>query len=111
MSCVPAFQALAHRIGPQTMQRWLDRLGYGDRDLSAGIDVFWLPAPGRKTLLISPYESVDLVATAEEVLAAKSKELEEAGVSVAREFDPALHHHENPALTAGISWLQQPVIE
>lgn len=60
-SCVPAFQNLARKIGPQQMQFWIDRMGYGDRDLSAGIDVFWLPAPGRKTLLISPEEQAKLI--------------------------------------------------
>jgi beta-lactamase class D len=53
-SCVPAFQNLARRIGPVKMQEWLDRIGYGDRNMSAGTDVFWLPARGRKTILISP---------------------------------------------------------
>jgi beta-lactamase class D len=61
VSCVPAFQNLARKIGPQRMQFWIDRMGYGDRDLSAGIDVFWLPAPGRKTLLISPEEQAKLI--------------------------------------------------
>jgi len=61
VSCVPAYQALARQIGPERMQAWLDKLGYGDRDLSAGIDCFWLPAPGRKTLLISPEEQAQEV--------------------------------------------------
>ncbi len=62
-SCVPAFQALARKIGAGQMQKWLDALGYGDRDISAGIDVFWLPhPPERKTLLISPMEQAQLLA-------------------------------------------------
>lgn len=62
-SCVPAFQALARKIGAGQMQKWLDALGYGDRDISAGIDVFWLPhPPERKTLLISPTEQAQLLA-------------------------------------------------
>ncbi len=61
-SCVPAFQDLARKIGPKRMQAALDKLGYGDRDISAGIDVFWLPASGRKTLLISPAEQAALTA-------------------------------------------------
>lgn len=60
-SCVPAFQSLARTIGPGRMQSWLDRIGYGDRDLSAGVDVFWLPAGGRKTILISPMEQAVLM--------------------------------------------------
>jgi beta-lactamase class D len=44
------------------MQSWLDKISYGDRNISAGIDVFWLPEPGRKTLLISPDEQVQMLA-------------------------------------------------
>ncbi len=55
-SCVPAFQNLARQIGSERMQFWIDKLDYGDRNISAGIDVFWLPAKGRKTILISPLE-------------------------------------------------------
>jgi beta-lactamase class D len=61
VSCVPAFQALARQIGAQPMKEWIDKIGYGDRNLKAGIDVFWLPAPGRKTLLISPEEQAFLL--------------------------------------------------
>ena len=61
-SCVPAFQALARKIGAEKMQLWIDKIGYGDRNLSAGIDVFWLPNPGRKTVLISPGEQAQLLA-------------------------------------------------
>lgn len=61
VSCVPAFQALARRIGPDRMRAWIDRIGYGDRDVSAGPDVFWLPAPGRRTVLITPREQAELI--------------------------------------------------
>lgn len=61
-SCVPAFQDLARKIGPLRMNLWIDKIGYGNRDTSAGIDVFWLPAPGRKTILISPKEQARLMA-------------------------------------------------
>jgi beta-lactamase class D len=60
-SCVPAFQALSRQIGPERTQSWIEKLEYGDRDISAGIDVFWLPAKGRKTILISPFEQAQLI--------------------------------------------------
>lgn len=60
-SCVPAFQDLARRIGPDRMQSWIDKIGYGDRDISAGVDVFWLPGREWKTLLISPIEQANLM--------------------------------------------------
>lgn len=62
-SCVPAFQELARNIGAKDMQKWLDAFQLGDRDISAGIDVFWLPSPPkRKTLLISPVEQAQMLA-------------------------------------------------
>lgn len=61
VSCVPAYQRLARRIGMPRMRHWIDRIGYGDRNLSAGIDAFWLPRPGRRTLRISPLEQVRLL--------------------------------------------------
>jgi beta-lactamase class D len=41
-STVWYYQELARRVGPDEMQRQLDRLGYGNRDVSGGIDQFWL---------------------------------------------------------------------
>jgi len=55
-SCVPAFQQLATKIGPDRMQEWLNKIDYGNRNISSGIDVFWLPEKDRKTILISPIE-------------------------------------------------------
>ncbi len=60
-SCVPAFQELARKIGPKRMNAWLEKLDYGDRNTTSGNDVFWLPAPNRKTLLISPDEQAALL--------------------------------------------------
>ena len=60
-SSVPAFQNLARQIGAERMQGWIDKIGYGNRDISAGIDVFWLPAKGRKTIMISPIEQAELM--------------------------------------------------
>lgn len=41
-SVVWYFQELARRIGPERMQRYLDGCDYGNCDISAGIDTFWL---------------------------------------------------------------------
>lgn len=60
-SCVPAFQALARTIGTVRMQQWIDTLEYGDRNISAGIDVFWLPEKGRTPILISPDAQAQLI--------------------------------------------------
>lgn len=41
-SVVWAFQWIARQVGRARMQRWIDRLGYGNRDLRGPIDTFWL---------------------------------------------------------------------
>lgn len=61
VSCVPAYQELARRIGPERMNKWLKKLGYGNEDTSSGNDVFWLPATGRRPLLISADEQAALL--------------------------------------------------
>lgn len=56
-STVWYYQELARRVGPDEMQRQLDRLGYGNRDVSGGIDQFWLGS----SLRISADEQVDFL--------------------------------------------------
>ncbi|HVS01599.1 MAG TPA: penicillin-binding transpeptidase domain-containing protein, partial [Thermoanaerobaculia bacterium] len=41
-SAVWYYQELARRVGGERMQRELDELDYGNRDISGGIDRFWL---------------------------------------------------------------------
>lgn len=41
-SVVWMFQEAARRTGKVRMREWLDRLEYGNRDMSGGIDLFWL---------------------------------------------------------------------
>ncbi len=41
-SVVWFYQEMARRIGPARMQEYLDAFGYGNRDISGGIDQFWL---------------------------------------------------------------------
>lgn len=60
-SCVPAFQALARQVGQDRMKSWIEKTGYGNKDISAGIDVFWLPGKGRNTIMISPAEQAKLM--------------------------------------------------
>lgn len=57
ISAVPHFQELARRIGPHRMQRFIDTVGYGNGDISGGIDKFWLTGG----LRISPREQVDFL--------------------------------------------------
>jgi beta-lactamase class D len=56
-SVVWYYQELARRVGPARMQHWLDTLGYGNRDISGGIDRFWLGS----SILISPNQQCEFL--------------------------------------------------
>jgi beta-lactamase class D len=53
-SAVWMFQEVARRTGRARMREWLERLEYGNRDISGGIDLFWLQG----ALRISAMEQV-----------------------------------------------------
>ena len=56
-SVVWYYQELATRIGPDRMQKYIDAIPYGNRDISGGITQFWL----RSSLKISAKEQVELL--------------------------------------------------
>ena len=56
-SAVWFYQEMARRIGEKRMQEWIDRIGYGNRDIGGGIDQFWLTGALRTTAR----EQVDFV--------------------------------------------------
>jgi beta-lactamase class D len=57
LSAVPHFQRLARAEGLGRLQQFVDLLGYGNRDLSGGVDQFWLTGG----LRISPREQIDFL--------------------------------------------------
>ena len=57
VSSVPYYQEVARRIGKDTMQAWIDSIGYGNKNISGPVDSFWL----NNTLKISPDEQLGLV--------------------------------------------------
>lgn len=57
VSNVAWYQEVARRIGKDTMQQWIDSIGYGNKDISGPIDSFWLS----NTLKISPDEQLGLL--------------------------------------------------
>jgi Beta-lactamase class D len=57
VSSVPYYQEVARRIGKDTMQRWIDSLGYGNKNISGPVDSFWL----NNQLKISPDEQLGFV--------------------------------------------------
>ena len=56
-SVVWMFQEIARRTGKARMREWIDRLDYGNRDLSGGIDLFWLQGG----LRVSAMEQVEFL--------------------------------------------------
>jgi beta-lactamase class D len=56
-SSVPFYQEVARRIGKDTMQQWIDSIGYGNKNISGPVDSFWL----NNTLKISPDEQLGFV--------------------------------------------------
>jgi len=57
VSAVWYYQELARRVGYEKMSRWVDTLGYGNRDISGGVERFWLGS----SLLISANEQVEFL--------------------------------------------------
>jgi beta-lactamase class D len=56
-SVVPVYQEIARQIGPDRMQKYVDLLDYGNRNIGGGIDQFWLTGD----LRIDPVQQVDFV--------------------------------------------------
>ena len=56
-SVVWYYQEVARRVGDTEMQSFLERVHYGNEDISAGIDSFWLDS----SLQITPREQLDFV--------------------------------------------------
>lgn len=57
VSAVNYYQEVARRIGRDTMKKWIDSLGYGNRNISGPIDSFWI----NNHLKITPDEELGLV--------------------------------------------------
>ncbi len=56
-SVVWYYQKLASQVGEEKMQDYLNKVNYGNKDISAGITKFWL----QSSLKISPKEQVDIL--------------------------------------------------
>lgn len=56
-SAVWYYQEMARRIGEDQLRDWLEKLEYGNRDISSGVDRFWLSG----SLQISPIQQVDFL--------------------------------------------------
>ncbi|QQE10318.1 class D beta-lactamase [Planctomycetota bacterium] len=56
-SCVPYYRELARRVGKDRMQQYIDSMGFGNQNISAGVDIFWLEGSMR----ITPLEQMELL--------------------------------------------------
>lgn len=82
-SAVWMFQEVARRTGKERMREWIDRLGYGNRDIRGGIDLFWLQG----SLRVSAMEQVDFLrrlAEGELAMTQRSQRLARAALAVER---------------------------
>lgn len=57
LSCVPVYQDIARRIGPERMAWYVAAAGYGNADIAGGIDHFWLDG----ALRISALQQIDFL--------------------------------------------------
>jgi beta-lactamase class D len=57
VSAVPVYQEIARRIGEERMQKYVDLLDYGNRNIGGGIDTFWLTGNMR----IDPIQQIDFL--------------------------------------------------
>jgi beta-lactamase class D len=56
-SAVPVYQEIARRIGEERMQKFVNLLEYGNRNIGGGIDQFWLSGDMR----IDPVQQIDFI--------------------------------------------------
>lgn len=58
LSCVPCYQEVARKIGPERMNAYLNRFNYGQMQVdSTNIDLFWLEGASR----ITPFQQIDFL--------------------------------------------------
>ncbi|MFB5661131.1 class D beta-lactamase [Alteribacillus sp. HJP-4] len=56
-SVVWYYQDMARHIGEERMQEWIDKIEYGNQDISGGIDRFWLDS----SMQITPLQQADFM--------------------------------------------------
>jgi len=56
-SCLPCYRAIARKVGEAGEREWVAKLGYGNRDVSGGVDKFWIWGG----LRISPLDQIDFL--------------------------------------------------
>jgi len=57
VSCLPFYQEIAKRIGKTRMQQWVNKINYGNKNITENIDDFWLVG----NLRITAFEQIDFL--------------------------------------------------
>lgn len=57
VSCLPCFRSIARKVGEAQMHDWVNRLDYGNRDVSGPSDLFWLAG----ALRVTPFQQIDFL--------------------------------------------------
>ena len=113
-SAVPVYQQIAKRIGAEREQKYLDLLNYGNRNISGGIEHFWLNGG----LRISPLQQVDFLARlvrGDLPVSKRAQDLTRDIVPVTQQGDTAIHNKTGligvdeatarQGITASVGWI------
>jgi beta-lactamase class D len=104
-SVVWMFQEVARRTGKERMKDWLDRLGYGNRDLTGGIDLFWLQG-GLRVSAVEQVEFLRKLAEGELPMTQRSQRLVKNALAVEKKRDYTLYAKtgSSGAMKNPVSW-------
>lgn len=112
VSAFPVFQEIARRIGAERMQKYLDLIDYGNRDIGGGIDQFWV----RGNLRIDPIQQIDFLDRLRRgvlPVGKRSQELARDIISVTKVGDALIHaksgltDKEHGALGWLVGWVEK----
>jgi beta-lactamase class D len=88
---VPYFRTLALQIGEEKMKAGLAKLDYGNQDISAGLDKFWLVGGGIRISAAQQLAFVDALANKKLAVSQKAQEVL-AEITVLAKTDSAVLH-------------------
>jgi beta-lactamase class D len=104
-STVWMFQEIARRTGKARTKEWLERLDYGNKDMTGGIDLFWLQGG----LRVSAVEQVDFLrrlAEGELPMTQRAQRLVKSALAVEKRNGYTLYAKtgSSPAAKSPLSW-------
>ena len=91
VSAVPYFRTLALQIGEEKMKAALEKLAYGNRDISGGLDRFWLVGGGLRISAAEQLVFLDALAN-RKLPVSEAAQVAVADVTVLAKTDTAVLH-------------------